>query len=406
MNNLIVQKYGGSSLATLEQIDFVAKKVKKRLDDVNKIVIVVSAMGNTTDELVELGESFLKDSKNVENLRDFDQLLSTGEIISASLMSMSLRKNNVKAISLTGQKAGIFTDELHGSARISSIDEKVILDELIKRDVVIVAGFQGVSEYGEVTTLGRGGSDTTAVALASALNAEKCEIYTDVEGIYTADPRLVKDSKLISNISYNEMLEMASLGAKMHPRSIEIAAINNIEMIIKHTMHESEGTRLNNNEIKMEIRNAVTGIPTSKGVSKVTINNIDDKPGIASSIFLPLSNMGISVDVIVQTAGNDGKTNLSFTLNDNDLESCVNELINNNVSKKEFIKTQSGLGKISIVGTGIQNQPGYASRMFKTLSKNNINIEMITTSEIRITCIIKSSDLDLAAKSLHKEFIK
>ena len=406
MNNLIVQKYGGSSLATLEQIDFVAKKVKKRLDDVNKIVIVVSAMGNTTDELVELGESFLKDSKNVENLRDFDQLLSTGEIISASLMSMSLRKNNVKAISLTGQKAGIFTDELHGSARISSIDEKVILNELIKRDVVIVAGFQGVSEYGEVTTLGRGGSDTTAVALASALNAERCEIYTDVKGIYTADPRLVKDSKLISNISYNEMLEMASLGAKMHPRSIEIAAINNIEMIIKHTMHESEGTRLNNNEIKMEIRNAVTGIPTSKGVSKVTINNIDDKPGIASSIFLPLSNMGISVDVIVQTAGNDGKTNLSFTLNDNDLESCVNELINNNVSKKEFIKTQSGLGKISIVGTGIQNQPGYASRMFKTLSKNNINIEMITTSEIRITCIIKSSDLDLAAKSLHKEFIK
>lgn len=406
MDNLIVQKYGGSSLATLKQFDFVAKKVKNSLKNSNKIVIVVSAMGNTTDELVELGESFLKDSKNIENLRDFDQLLSTGEIISASLMSMSLRKNNVKAISLTGQKAGIFTDEFHGSARISSIDEKVILNELKKRDVVIVAGFQGVSEYGEVTTLGRGGSDTTAVALASALNAERCEIYTDVKGIYTADPRLVKGSKLISNISYNEMLEMASLGAKMHPRSIEIAAINNIEMIIKHTMHESEGTRLNNNEIKMEIRNAVTGIPTSKGVSKVTINNIDDKPGIASSIFLPLSDMGISVDVIVQTAGNDGKTNLSFTLNDNDLENCVNELINNNVSEKEFIKTQSGLGKISIVGTGIQNQPGYASRMFKTLSKNNINIEMITTSEIRITCIIKSSDLDLAAKSLHKEFIE
>lgn len=405
MNNLIVQKYGGSSLATLEQIDFVTKKIKKRLNDVNKIVIVVSAMGDTTDELVALSENFLKDNKDVENLRDFDQLLSTGEIISASLMSMSLRNNNVKAVSLTGQKAGIYTDELHGSARIASIDEKMILNELNNKDVVIVAGFQGVSGYGEVTTLGRGGSDTTAVAIASALNAEKCEIYTDVKGIFTADPRLVKDSKLIRNISYNEMLEMASLGAKMHPRSIEIAAINNIEMIIKHTMYESEGTKLNNNEIKMEIRNAVTGIPTSKGVSKVTINNIDDKPGIASSIFLPLSEMGISVDVIVQTAGNDGKTNLSFTLNDNDLESCVNELIKNNVSKKEFIKTQSGLGKISIVGTGIQNQPGYASRMFKTLSENNINIEMITTSEIRITCIIKSSDLELAAKSLHKEFI-
>tara|TARA_B100000941_G_scaffold198355_1_gene143858 strand:+ start:544 stop:1764 length:1221 start_codon:yes stop_codon:yes gene_type:complete len=406
MNNLIVQKYGGSSLATLEQIDLVAKKVKKRLNDVNKIIIVVSAMGNTTDELVALGENFLKDNKDVENLRDFDQLLSTGEIISASLMSMSLRNNNVKAVSLTGQKAGIFTDELHGSARIASIDEKMILNKLSNKDVVIVAGFQGVSGYGEVTTLGRGGSDTTAVAIASALNAEKCEIYTDVKGIFTADPRLVKDSKLIRNISYNEMLEMASLGAKMHPRSIEIAAINNIEMTIKHTMYESEGTKLNNNEIKMEIRNAVTGIPTSKGVSKVTINNIDDKPGIASSIFLPLSEMGISVDVIVQTAGNDGKTNLSFTLDDNDLESCVNELIKNNVSNKEFIITQSGLGKISIVGTGIQNQPGYASRMFKTLSENKINIEMITTSEIRITCIIKSSDLELAAKSLHKEFIE
>jgi len=405
MTNLIVQKYGGSSLGTLDQIKFVANKIKKSLEDSSKIVIVVSAMGSTTDELVELGESFLKDNNEIENLRDFDQLLSTGEIISASLMSMALRKINVNVISLTGQKAGIFTDDLHGSARISSIDEKVILSELKNRDVVIVAGFQGVSEFGEVTTLGRGGSDTTAVALSSALNAIRCEIYTDVKGIYTADPRLVSDSKLISDISYDEMLEMASLGAKMHPRSIEIASINNVEMIIKHTKYESEGTKLSKNNIKMEIRNAVTGIPTSKGVSKITINNIDDKPGIASSIFLPLSKMGISVDVIVQTAGNDGKTNLSFTLDDKDLDSCVNELIKNNVSKKDFIRTQSGLGKVSIVGTGIQNQPGYASRMFETLSKNNINIEMITTSEIRITCIVKSDDLESAAKSLHKEFI-
>tara|TARA_B100000902_G_scaffold386059_1_gene428204 strand:- start:1102 stop:2319 length:1218 start_codon:yes stop_codon:yes gene_type:complete len=405
MTSLIVQKYGGSSLGTLGQIKFVAKKIKKSLEDSNKIVIVVSAMGSTTDELVELGESFLKDTNEIENLRDFDQLLSTGEIISASLMSMALRKINVNVISLTGQKAGIFTDDLHGSARISSIDEKVILNELKNRDVVIVAGFQGVSEFGEVTTLGRGGSDTTAVALASALNAIRCEIYTDVKGIYTADPRLVSDSKLISNISYEEMLEMASLGAKMHPRSIEIASINDVEMIIKHTKYESEGTKLSKNDIKMEIRNAVTGIPTSKGVSKITINNIDDKPGIASSIFLPLSKMGISVDVIVQTAGNDGKTNLSFTLDDKDLDGCVNELIKNNVSEKDFISTQSGLGKVSIVGTGIQNQPGYASRMFETLSKNNINIEMITTSEIRITCIVKSDDLESAAQSLHKEFI-
>ena len=405
MSNIIVQKYGGSSLSNLEEIKFVAKKIKGSLKNSNKIVIVVSAMGNTTDELVKLGESFLKNNNEIDNLRDFDQLLSTGEIISASLMSMSLREISVNAISLTGQKAGIFTDDLHGSARISSIDKKVILNELTERDVVIVAGFQGVSEYGEVTTLGRGGSDTTAVAIASALNAKRCEIYTDVKGIFTADPRLVNDSKLISNISYDEMLEMASLGAKMHPRSIEIASINKIEMIIKHTKYESEGTRMSNDEVKMEKRNAVTGIPTSTGVSKVTINNIDDKPGIASSIFLPLSKMGISVDVIVQTAGNDGKTNLSFTLEDKNLDVCVNELIKNNIAKKENINTQSGLGKVSIVGTGIQNQPGYASRMFEALSENNINIEMITTSEIRITCIINSDDLSLAAQSLHNEFI-
>ena len=405
MSNIIVQKYGGSSLSNLEEIKFVAKKIKGSLKNSNKIVIVVSAMGNTTDELVKLGESFLKNNNEIDNLRDFDQLLSTGEIISASLMSMSLREISVNAISLTGQKAGIFTDDLHGSARISSIDKKVILNELKERDVVIVAGFQGVSEYGEVTTLGRGGSDTTAVAIASALNAKRCEIYTDVKGIFTADPRLVNDSKLISNISYDEMLEMASLGAKMHPRSIEIASINKIEMIIKHTKYESEGTRMSNDEVKMEKRNAVTGIPTSTGVSKVTINNIDDKPGIASSIFLPLSKMGISVDVIVQTAGNDGKTNLSFTLEDKNLDVCVNELIKNNIAKKENINTQSGLGKVSIVGTGIQNQPGYASRMFETLSEKNINIEMITTSEIRITCIINSDDLSLAAQSLHNEFI-
>ena len=405
MSNIIVQKYGGSSLSNLEEIKFVAKKIKGSLKDSNKIVIVVSAMGNTTDELVKLGEGFLKNNNEIDNLRDFDQLLSTGEIISASLMSMSLREISVNAISLTGQKAGIFTDDLHGSARISSIDKKVILNELTERDVVIVAGFQGVSEYGEVATLGRGGSDTTAVAIASALNAKRCEIYTDVKGIFTADPRLVDDSKLISNISYDEMLEMASLGAKMHPRSIEIASINKIEMIIKHTKYESEGTRMSNDEVKMEKRNAVTGIPTSTGVSKVTINNIDDKPGIASSIFLPLSKMGISVDVIVQTAGNDGKTNLSFTLEDKNLDICVNELIKNNIAKKENINTQSGLGKVSIVGTGIQNQPGYASRMFETLSEKNINIEMITTSEIRITCIINSDDLSLAAQSLHNEFI-
>ena len=405
-NKIIVQKYGGSSLLNEEKILIVAEKIKKSLINNQKLIVVVSAMGDSTDNLVKLGSEFLDDEYNSENLRDFDQLLSTGEIVSASLMSLALRKIGVKSVSLSGSKAGINTNSLHGSARISSINSELIYEQLKNKDVIIVAGFQGASETGEITTLGRGGSDTSAVALAAAVNALRCEIYTDVEGIYSADPRIVPNSKLIENISYEEMLEMASLGAKMHPRSIEIAAINDVAMTIKHSEKDGRGTTLKKENAKeMEIRNAVTGIPASKGVSKVTLNNIVDKPGIASSIFAPLSDLGISVDVIVQTASSGGLTNLSFTLDDNNLEACLDELINKKVSSKKNIQTQSGLCKVSIVGTGIQNQPGYASRMFKILSDQNINIEMITTSEIRITCIIKEQDLTTATVALHKEFI-
>ncbi|MBN32930.1 MAG: aspartate kinase [Dehalococcoidia bacterium] len=406
MVNIIVQKYGGTSLSNEEKILNVANKIKGSLSIVDKLIVVVSAMGNSTDNLVKLGSEFLDDQSDLENLRDFDQLLSTGEIVSASLMSLALRKIGVKSTSLSGSKAGINTNSLHGSARISSINTELIFEQFESKDVIIVAGFQGVSESGETTTLGRGGSDTSAVALASAMNAERCEIYTDVDGIFSADPRIVPNSKLIEYISYEEMLEMASLGAKMHPRSIEIAAINEVAMTIKHSERNTKGTILRKEgEKNMEIRNAVTGIPTSKGVSKITLNNIKDKPGIASSIFEPLSSIGINVDVIVQTASSEGTTNLSFTLDDKDLKSCLKELIKSNVTNEDNIQTQSSLGKVSIVGTGIQNQPGYASRMFKALSDKNINIEMITTSEIRITCIIKESDLEKAAKSLHKEFI-
>ena len=406
MVNIIVQKYGGTSLSNEEKILNVANKIKESLSFIDKLIVVVSAMGNSTDNLVKLGSEFLDDQSDLENLRDFDQLLSTGEIVSASLVSLALRKIGVKSISLSGSKAGINTNSLHGSARISSINTELIFEQFESKDVIIVAGFQGVSESGETTTLGRGGSDTSAVALASAMNAERCEIYTDVDGIFSADPRIVPNSKLIEYISYEEMLEMASLGAKMHPRSIEIAAINEVPMTIKHSERNTKGTILRKeSEKNMEIRNAVTGIPTSKGVSKITLNNIKDKPGIASSIFEPLSSIGINVDVIVQTASSEGTTNLSFTLDDKDLKSCLKELIKSNVTNEDNIQTQSSLGKVSIVGTGIQNQPGYASRMFKALSDKKINIEMITTSEIRITCIIKESDLEKAAKSLHKEFI-
>ena len=403
---IIVQKYGGTSLSNQEKILNVAKKIKESLLEGHKLIVVVSAMGDSTDNLVKLGSEFLDDQSDLENLRDFDQLLSTGEIVSASLMSLALRKIGVKSVSFSGSRAGINTNSLHGSARISSVNTKLILEQFENKDVIIVAGFQGVSDSGETTTLGRGGSDTSAVALAAALNAKRCEIYTDVDGIFSADPRIVPNSKLIENISYEEMLEMASLGAKMHPRSIEIAAINEVTMTIQHSEKNTKGTILKKEgEKNMEIRNAVTGIPTSKGVSKVTLNNIKDKPGIASSIFEPLSAMGINVDVIVQTASSEGTTNLSFTLDDKDLKPCLDELIKSKVSDRKNIQTQSSLGKVSIVGTGIQNQPGYASRMFKVLSNQNINIEMITTSEIRITCIIKESDLEAATQSLHEEFI-
>ena len=403
--SIIVQKYGGSSLSNEKKISDVAKKIKKSLKSTDKLIVIVSAMGDSTDELISLGKSFLSDDPEDNNMRELDQLLSTGEIVSASLMSMALKKINVKSMSLSGSQAGINTNAIHGSARISSINTDLIYKYLQDKDVVIVAGFQGISEQGDVTTLGRGGSDTSAVALAAALNAEQCEIYTDVQGIYSADPRLAKNSKLIKNISYEEMLEMASLGAKMHPRSIEIAAINSIKMKIKHAAKEGDGTTLMKDNDLMEIRNAVTGIPTSTGVSKITLNNISDKPGIAASIFSPLSAKGISVDVIVQTASSDSKTNLSFTVDDKDVNLCLNELKEKNIASNKNIKTEKGLGKVSIVGTGIQNQPGYAARMFQILAKKNINIEMITTSEIRITCIIKEENLSKAASALHDEFI-
>ena len=333
-------------------------------------------------------------------------LLSTGEIVSATLLSMAINSNKlgVNSISLTGPQAGIKTNLNHGSARISKIEISRLKKELSSKKIVIVAGFQGVSQTKDITTLGRGGSDTTAVALAAALKASSCEIYTDVEGIFTADPNIVKNAKLIHYLSFEEMLEMASLGAKMHPRSIELAAIYNIPISVKHSSKISKGTIIKSGIKKMEIREVVTGIPTERKISKITINDLDDTPGVAASIFMPLANQGINIDVIVQSAGNNGKTNLSFTLSENHLNQAIEILNDSNKINSKNINSEQGLAKISIVGTGIQNQPGYAARMFKNLAGAKVNIEMITTSEIRITCIIKDSDIEKATNTLHKEF--
>ena len=404
-NKTLVQKYGGSSLKNISAIKNIAKKIIKKHSEGFNMVVVVSAMGKSTDQLLNKATKIIKDISAKHN-RDLDMLLSTGELVSATLLSMAINSNGVNAISLTGTQAGIKTNLHYGSARISNIEISRIKKELNANKIVIIAGFQGISNTEDITTLGRGGSDTTAVALAAAIKASICEIYTDVEGIYTADPNIVKEAKLIHYLSFEEMLEMASLGAKMHPRSIELGSIYNIPISVRHSARSNKGTIIKSGIKKMEIREVVTGLPTERKISKITIKDLSDVPGTAANIFLPLANQGINVDVIVQDAGTDGKTNLSFTLSESHLNQAIELLSTSDYIKSENINSEKGLGKISIVGTGIQNQPGYAARMFKNLADADVNINMITTSEIRITCIIKDSDIDRATNILHKEFFK
>ena len=404
-NKTLVQKYGGSSLKNISAIKNIAKKIIKKHSEGFNMVVVVSAMGKSTDQLLNKATKIIKDI-SVKHNRDLDMLLSTGELVSATLLSMAINSNGVNAISLTGTQAGIKTNLNYGSARISNIEISRIKKELNANKIVIVAGFQGISNTEDITTLGRGGSDTTAVALAAAIKASICEIYTDVEGIYTADPNIVKEAKLIHYLSFEEMLEMASLGAKMHPRSIELGSIYNIPISVRHSARSNKGTIIKSGIKKMEIREVVTGLPTERKISKITIKDLSDVPGTAANIFMPLANQGINVDVIVQGAGTDGKTNLSFTLSESHLNQAIELLSTSDYINPENINSEKGLGKISIVGTGIQNQPGYAARMFKNLADADVNIDMITTSEIRITCIIKDSDIDRATNILHKEFFK
>ena len=404
-NKTLVQKYGGSSLKNISAIKNIAKKIIKKHSEGFNMVVVVSAMGKSTDQLLNKATKIIKDISAKHN-RDLDMLLSTGELVSATLLSMAINSNGVNAISLTGTQAGIKTNLNYGSARISNIEISRIKKELNANKIVIVAGFQGISNTEDITTLGRGGSDTTAVALAAAIKASICEIYTDVEGIYTADPNIVKEAKLIHYLSFEEMLEMASLGAKMHPRSIELGSIYNIPISVRHSARSNKGTIIKSGIKKMEIREVVTGLPTERKISKITIKDLSDVPGTAANIFMPLANQGINVDVIVQGAGTDGKTNLSFTLSESHLNQAIELLSTSDYINPENINSEKGLGKISIVGTGIQNQPGYAARMFKNLADADVNIDMITTSEIRITCIIKDSDIDRATNILHKEFFK
>ncbi|MFP6566553.1 MAG: aspartate kinase [Dehalococcoidia bacterium] len=402
---LIVQKYGGSSLADAEKIKSVAQRIARTADADNKVVAVVSAMGNTTDDLIALSRQV---SKNPEP-REMDVLLSTGELVSCTLMAMTLRSMGHKAISLSGAQAGIRTDSSHGQAQIADMAPDRLIQELDNDTIVIVAGFQGITEDLDITTLGRGGSDTTAVALAAALGAARCEVYTDVDGIYTADPRLVPAAHKLDEISFEEMLELASYGAKMNPRSIELGMVYNTPILVASSFRNEPGTLIHGgadmNRQVGEIRNRVSGIATDTNVSKITVLGVVDRPGIAASLFEPLSEVGISVDVIVQNASVGGATDMTFTVMRTDLARAeqVVQKVANDLGSGE-VATASDLAKLSIVGTGMQNAPGYASAMFRTLADAGINIEMITTSEIRITCLVKEAQVAEAARALHTAF--
>lgn len=405
--DLIVQKYGGSSLKDARAIKNIADKIKIKTDQDIRIVCVVSAMGDTTNNLINLAHDITRNPDS----RELDLLLSTGELVSSTLLSMALRSIGIKSISLTGTQAGILTNQTHGNAKILSIEPSRIWNELKHHNVVVIAGFQGFNNCMDITTLGRGGSDTTAVAIAAELKADICEIYTDVDGIFTADPKHVPNASKLDLVEYEEMLELASLGAKMHPRSIELGLVYKMPILVASSFNDVPGTiiteggaKVNTNSVG-EVRNRVRGIATDDNISRITIHGLDNVPGTAAKIFEPLSIAGISVDVIVQNTSNDGQTNISFTVKQNELNKTkkIMQKISSNIDNSS-ISYDTDLSKISIIGTGMQDTPGYASQMFKSLSEANINIEMITTSEIRITCIIKQKHTSEAARILHSNF--
>lgn len=398
---LLVHKYGGSSVGTIDRIKNIAKKLARLKEEGNDLVVVVSAMGDTTDELIDLAKKVSKRPSP----RELDALMSTGEQISGALMAMALEDIGIPSISLTGWQAGIYTDENAGRARIKSVDPARIKEELKKGKVVIVAGFQGICDQNDITTLGRGGSDTTAVALGIALGVEKTEIFTDVKGIYTADPRIVKNAKKLDVISYEEMLELASQGARvMHNRAVELGWIYNMKIEVKSSFEDEPGTIIQEVS-EMEPVSRVRGIAHKKDIAKITLKHVLDRPGIAHKIFKPLGDVGINVDDIIQNASESGYTDISFTIPIDDVDKALEIL--ENVKRELGIREVScnkKVGKVSIVGVGIQSTPGIAAKMFGLLGEAGINIDMISTSEIKIGCIINEDDVEKAVNVLHEGF--
>jgi aspartate kinase len=401
---LIVQKYGGSSVADVTRIKSVANRVTSTVEEGNQVVVVVSAMGTTTDDLIKLALQITEEPDE----REMDVLLSTGETVSSTLLAMALRTRGYKAISLSGAQAGIQTDASHKRARILIVDPQRVLKELEEGSIVIIAGFQGISEGEDITTLGRGGSDTTAVAMAVSLGAEMCQIYTDVEGVYTADPHLVPEAQKLKEVGYEEMLEMATHGANViHPRAVELGELHHIPILVTSSFVEDPGTIIHGGvsmEVQ-EVRNKVRGIAYDLNVAKITVVGVPDRPGIASTIFESLARAGVSIDTIVQNTSTAGITDLTFTTARSELSTAMRivEPVAKSIGAREYTSNPR-LGKVSIIGTGMQNTPGYAATMFKTLANEGINIELITTSEIRITCIIEEGKVASAVRALHKAF--
>jgi len=402
VGSLIVQKYGGSSVANPGRIKKVAQRVARYKKRGHDVVVVVSALGDTTDELIELASKVTDDPSE----RETDMLISTGEQISCALLAMAIQELKVPSISFTGAQVGIITDTTHTKARILDISASDRIKEQLKEGkVVVVAGFQGISIKKEITTLGRGGSDLTAVALAKALGAKICEIYTDVDGVYTADPRIVRDAKKISMISYDEMLELASLGARvMQPRSVEYGKRYDIPIHVRSSFSNNEGTVICKEAKSME-KIDVSGLALQKDEAKITICDVPDKPGAAAVIFKELGSNNIVIDMIVQNVGRTGTTDVSFTVLTEDIEKTMRiaKRVAREIGAGEVIKDES-IAKISIVGIGMRSHAGIAARMFKALASKKINIEMISTSEIKISCVIDKKHAEQALKTLHDEF--
>ncbi|AIE60961.1 aspartate kinase [Bacillus methanolicus] len=398
---LIVQKFGGTSVGSVERILNVANRVIEEKKNGNDVVVVVSAMGKTTDELVDLAKQISAHPPK----REMDMLLTTGEQVTISLLAMALNEKGYEAISYTGWQAGITTEPVFGNARILNIETEKIQKQLNEGKIVVVAGFQGIDEHGEITTLGRGGSDTTAVALAAALKAEKCDIYTDVTGVFTTDPRYVKSARKLASISYDEMLELANLGAGvLHPRAVEFAKNYGITLEVRSSMEREEGTIIEE-EVTMEQNLVVRGVAFEDEITRVTVFGLPNSLTSLSTIFTTLAQNRINVDIIIQSATDAETTNLSFSIKSDDLEETMAVLENNkNLLNYQGIESETGLAKVSIVGSGMISNPGVAAKMFEVLALNGIQVKMVSTSEIKVSTVVEESQMIKAVEALHQAF--